>query len=130
MLMKLNAKNIFLIDGIGAILSTVSTGLVLSFFTILTGIPISVSSALASLGLVFAIYSFSCYAIVKQIKPWMLAAIIIANVSYCLIATIIAFTINVTHWGQVYFIAEVLIVVGVVIIELSVYRQAFRKSSG
>jgi hypothetical protein len=125
--MKIDDRNIFLLDGAGAVLSATSTGLLLPFFYPWTGIPMSVSRSLAWLGLAFAIYSFSCFWFVKKTRPAMLLAIIGANSSYCVLSIVTAFTVSqITFWGKSYFLAEALLVFGVVVLETRVYRRSFR----
>lgn len=125
--MKLNERNIFLLDGGGAVLSAVSTAVILPLFYPWTGVPTSVSFPLALLGFAFAAYSFSCFALVKKTKPAMLMAIICANLFYCVLSMVIIFNLGgITPWGRAYFLIEALIVIGVVLVESMVYRRHFK----
>lgn len=122
--MRIDAKNIFLIDGSGALLSSLSTGVVLPYFYQWTGIPTSMSSPLAVLGLMFAIFSWSCFWFVKKTKPWMLSAIIFANSFYCLLVLTLMITHNeINLWGHVFFAGEIFILAGVIFVECLVYRR-------
>lgn len=124
--MKIDDKNIFFLDGAGALLSAFSTGVVLPFFYQWTGIATSISSPLALLGLGLAIYSLSCFWFVKRTKPIMLLGIIFANLFYCLLALIILLTVpEITNWGRAFFFVEILLLAGVVLIESVVYRRSF-----
>ncbi len=124
--MRINEKNIFLIDGAGAIVSALSTGIVLPLFTQWTGVPASISLPLALLGLLFATYSLSCFHFVKQISPAMLLAIILANIFYCVISIIIIFARDeITLWGRAYFLGEIVILGVLVLVESTVYRRTF-----
>lgn len=56
----------------------------------------------------------------------MLKAIIIANLFYCFISGVVIFVYpGLTVWGRLLLTGEILIVLGVVLIELKVYRNAF-----
>ena len=125
--MKFNAKNIFIIDGAGALLSALFTGIILPFYSELLGIPVSILHFLSLLPFIYAIYSMTCYWFVTLIKRWMLSTIIAGNILYCLIsAAVIFFLENITLWGQALLAAEILVICIVVAIEFSVYRN-FRK---
>ncbi len=127
--MKINERSIFLVDAVGATLSAFCSGIFLPYFLQWTGVPISVSTSLALLGLAFAIYSWSCFLFVKRIQSWMLLAIIAANLSYCVLSSLILFLqTGITFWGNAYFVGEILIVAGVVLIETSVYRRSFKST--
>jgi uncharacterized membrane protein YqjE len=69
----------------------------------------------------------TCFWIVRATKAWMLLTIILANMGYCLVsgAVVIAFD-SLTRWGRVLLMAEILVIIGVVMIEWSVYRKSFR----
>ena len=119
-----NEKNIFLIDGIGAFLSFIFTGLLLPVFSVSVGIPIFILHNLAFLPLAYTAYSFCCYTMTKKIKPWMLLTLICANIFYCILSGAIIFALDsLTGWGQFLLIAEILAVLAVVMIELNVYLR-------
>lgn len=124
--MKLNKKNIFLFDGIGAVFSVLFTGLVLPLFSDWIGLPIRTLYFLALFPLAYAVYSLSCYWLAKIIEPWMLLGIILANLIYCIVSGVLVFSYEtLTIWGQVILTIEILVILGVVAIELKVYREAF-----
>jgi hypothetical protein len=123
----MNSKNIFLLDGIGAVVSALMTGLLLPIFSIWTGLPRELTFLLALPAVAFAIYSLSVFWLVDIVKPWMLVAIIFANLSYCALVIAISLIYDpITIWGQAYFVAEVLVVVGVVGFEWQVYRRLLK----
>jgi len=120
----LNKKNIFLLDGVGAAVSAFSTGLVLPLFSEELGLPPQVLYVLALFPLAYGIYSLSCYRFVKETKPWMLLGIALANIGYCLIAGALIFSYEgLTGWGQTVLAAEIAVILGVVAIELNLYRK-------
>jgi hypothetical protein len=119
--MKLNKKNIFLLDGIGAAISASFTGLLLPVFSDRLGLPTQTLYSLALFPLVYAIYSLSCYWIIQKTKTWMLLGIVTANLIYCLISGgLIFFYEGITSSGRILLAAEILVILGVVIIEFKV----------
>ncbi len=122
--MRLNQKNIFLLDGIGAILSACFTGLILVRYSLFLGINVSLLQSLAMLPAVYALYSLSCYFFVSKIRPWMLMTIISANLFYCLIsAALILFRERITSLGKTFLTAEIVIILLVVYVEIKVLKQ-------
>lgn len=122
--MKLNKKNIFLFDGIGAFLSFVSTGLILPIFSDWVGMQKEFLYFLAVFPLLFCLFSFTCYRLVNEIKRWMLSTIIIANLLYCLVSILTVFVYDgITLWGQAFLIGEILLVMCVVGIEIKIHRK-------
>lgn len=122
--LNLNDRNIFLLDGIGALLSACFTGLILVRYSLFLGISVSVLQSLALLPVAYAVYSLSCYFFVSKTKPWMLLTIISANLLYCLIsAAIIIFRDRITWRGKLLLTAEIVVVSLVVFLETSVYRK-------
>lgn len=122
--MRLNEKNIFLLDGIGAVLSACFTGLILIRYSLFIGINVSLLQSLALIPAAYAVYSLSCYFFVSKRRPWMLLAIIIANLIYCAIsAGLILFRERITMRGKILLTAEIIIVLLVVFLELKVYKK-------
>jgi hypothetical protein len=122
--MSLTKKNIFLLDGIGAVLSLVLTGLILPLFSDFLGLPKQLLYSLALFPLIFSIFSLGCYHYVKVIKSWMLLAIIVANLIYCLISGFLIFYFErITIWGQILLVVEMIVILIVVAVELSVYKS-------
>lgn len=120
----LNDRNIFLLDGIGAILSACFTGLILIRYSLFLGINISLLQSLALLPAAYAIYSLSCYFFIAKTKPWMLLTIMGANLFYCLISlSLILFRDRITWRGKLLLAAEIVVVLLVVLIEFNVYRK-------
>ena len=124
--MGFNQKNIFLFDGIGALLSAVFTGLLLPLFSDLLGIQTEILHRLALLPMNYAVYSLSCYKLVKKIRSWNLLVIIFANLAYCLISgTVIFKTDGIANLGTSLLLAEILVVIAVVALEIRVYKKFF-----
>jgi hypothetical protein len=121
---QLTQRNIFLFDGLGALLSTLVTGFVFLIFSEALGLPPSLLHCLAVLPLVFIIYSLCCSRLAKQIKPWMLLGIAIANLFYCLVSGgIILFYESITAMGMALLGGEIAVVLAIVAVELKLYRD-------
>ena len=118
--MKLNPRNLFLIDGFGAILSAFLLGVVLTKFESTFGMPSKVLYFLCVLPCLFAIYDFSSYLRVTRNLSSFLKAIAIANLVYCSITVclLISHFPKLTTLGFIYFFLELVIVVILAGIEL------------
>ena len=122
----LNQRSVFLLDGIGAVLSLLVTGVLLPNFSEALGLSREVLSSLAYLPFLYAIFSFTCFFAIKTIQPWMLRSIIALNAFYCLISIyFILFFKATTILGQVFLAFEVLIILVVISIEVQVYKQTW-----
>lgn len=122
--MKFNEKNIFLLDGVGAAASAVFTGLLLPRFSLFLGINSSLLKMLALIPTTYAIYSLSCYFLIKKTKPWMLLTIICGNLLYCLISlSLILFRERITWRAQVLLAIEIAVILCVVFLEYRIYKK-------
>ncbi|MEZ4684900.1 MAG: hypothetical protein R3B47_02205 [Bacteroidia bacterium] len=105
-------RKLFLIDGLGALLSAIMLGLVLARFEAFFGVPARVLHLLTAVALAFFLNSMGCYfANRKSWQPWM-KGIAIANLLYCLLTVILIIKLHeaITIWGLLYFGGEMLIV--------------------
>lgn len=120
MLNNINSRQLFLIDGIGAVVSAIMLGLVLASFESTFGMPKKVLYFLAIIPCFFAIYSFSCYW--RKVEHWRsyLKIIALANLLYCCLTTglMIYLYQKLTILGLVYFLLEIIVVIILVLIEL------------
>ena len=121
MLQKLikNPKRLFLIDGIGAVVSAIFLGIVLVWLEDKIGMPLKVLYFLAILPVFFAIYSFSCYFFLKDNEKPYLRGIAILNLLYCFLTISLLFRYdhNLTFLGWTYFIMELLVLAILIVIE-------------
>lgn len=125
MIQKLNIKTIFLFDGIGALASAFLTGVLLPLFSSSLGLPVEVLQTLAAFPVLYAIYSLSCYWLIKQPQRWMLMLIMVANLCYCLVSGGAIFGIaSITNWGISFLIGEILVILAVVGLEWRVFRAS------
>lgn len=122
--MRLSPRQLFLLDGIGALLSALSLGLVLTRYQQLIGMPLSTLRGLSGAACVFATYSLTCATLAPARWDRLLAGIGIANLSYCA-ATVLLLYVHASAMrplGWLYFLAELAIVVPLAVFELSVAR--------
>lgn len=114
-----NPKQIFLIDGFGALASAFSLGIVLVIFENHFGMPRNVLYILAAVACLFAIYSFSCA--LRMPKKWQpfLKAIALANFIYCCATLFLLFYFyqHLTVLGITYFVLEIMVILILIKIE-------------
>lgn len=123
--LKFTIKNLFLIDGIGAIITALLLSKVLARYESIFGMPANLLYILAGIAACFALYSLTCYWRIKEGGAPFLTGIAVANTLYC-IATlgIVAYRFDsLTGLGVAYFIGEVLVVMGLVSVELRAARS-------
>ena len=115
-------SRLFLVDGLGALVTASMLGLVLTTFEPAFGMPTRVLVPLASVAAVFAAYSFTCYA--KAAPPKFLLPIAIANTLYCAatLALVLLFHESLTWLGHAYFLGEIAIVLTLVRFEVRAAR--------
>ena len=121
-------RKLFLVDGLGALLSCIWLGIILVQFEQAFGMPKRVLYILATISMVFCIYSIACWAMVRKSWRRYLRMIAIANLLYCCL------TIGMVlyHWhyltaiGIIYFEVEIILVVILAYTELKntlAYRE-------
>lgn len=120
-----NPRGIFLVDGVGAIISALLL-FVLSCFEELFGMPVTILNYLILIVLLFVGYSLTCYLL--QVKNWQpfLKVIAVGNTLYGLITLVLVFYLydQLTIFGISYFLIELLILTLLVQLE---FKMAFRK---
>lgn len=107
-----NPKQIFLIDALGALLTTISLFCVLAQFNEYFGMPKNTLYILSAIAFCMFIYSMSCHKIIKTNWKPFLMILIICNITYVLISIglIIKYSQKLTELGWIYFILEILII--------------------
>lgn len=118
-------KNLFLLDGLGAILSAFLLGIVLVKFESYFGIPKKTLYFLAALPCFFMIYDFFCYFKIKKKLGKFLKVIAIVNLLYCCLSIGMAIYHQqvITNLGWIYIIGEIIIVMALAIVELKVANK-------
>jgi len=114
---NINSKRLFLIDGLGALVSMFFLGVVLVWLEDKIGMPKHLLYLLAILPIFFAVYSFGCYFLLKGHNGPFLKGIAILNLLYCFLTLGLLFFYDhdLTFLGWSYFIVE-LLVLGILIV--------------
>lgn len=124
MINKINPRHFFLIDGLGALLSTFLLGFVLVKWQDAIGMPTSRLYLLATIAAVFCLYSLCCF--FSGVKNWRryLRIIAVSNLAYCVLTTgfMMYEYANLTALGMLYFVSEIIIIVTLAIIELRIAK--------
>jgi len=126
---ELNPKELFLIDGFGAIVSAFMLGVILVQFEYFFGIPSSTLYILAAIPIFFVFYDFFCYRKKNhQIGPY-LRVIAILNLLYSCLSLGFAFyhVELIKFWGWYYIISEIIILVALSFYEFKIANQLIHK---
>lgn len=117
-----NPNALFLLDGVGAAWTAFSLYFVLRHFYEYVGMPSIILTYLSVIGLVYCVYSMLCYFLLKISWTPYLRIIGVSNFLYCVLTmSFLYFYYNeLTHIGLIYFLAEILIIMSLVYIELRV----------
>ena len=117
--MNLTPKQLFLVDGVGALVTAGMLGLVLTKFESNFGVPTAILYPLSAVALLFCIYSIANYFMIGMKWRVFLKLIAIANSVYCLITLSVILLIydSLTWLGLAYFLSEIIIVMTLVSIE-------------
>lgn len=118
----LNSKKIFLADSAGAFLTAFLIGVVLTGWQEFIGMPRNVLYSLALIALGFALYSACCYFFLARNWQPFLRIIAFANLTYCLLTggLLIYFYQQLTIFGFLYFLSEIMVVCSLVFAEMKV----------
>ncbi|MEM9848273.1 MAG: hypothetical protein AAF847_10315 [Bacteroidota bacterium] len=107
-----NPKAMLLVDGLGALLTALSIGVVLVQLERYFGMPPNVLYPLAYTAGGFAIYSLSCAFFLTDFQRIHFILIMLANTLYCTATLMLVFYFwqQLTVLGILYFLIEILIV--------------------
>ncbi len=117
-------RGILLLDGIGAMLTAITVGLILPVLQAWIGLPTLTLRLLGGFAMVLAAYSLSRH-FTGRTTPTALRRIASANLAYCaLTAAIVAWHArDVTAWGFAYFGGEIVIIAALSWRELALARS-------
>lgn len=106
-------RSLFLIDGVGALISAFLLGVVLVRFESVFGMPVQALYILAAFPVGFALYDAICYWGVKRNLSLFLKGIALINIGYCglSVAFLSQHHESLTVLGWLYFVGELLIVI-------------------
>jgi len=115
----LQPKKLFLIDGLGACLTTFFLLAILIPFEQFFGMPRPALIFLSVIALCYALFSFGCYYYITENWKPFLNIISIANLAYCFITAgfVIYFYSLLTTLGVTYFLLEISLICGLVTLE-------------
>lgn len=119
-------RTLFLVDGVGALVTALLVGVVLPTLGEHIGTPRPVLRALALTAAVFAGYSLTCAATRPTRWPSYLRGIALANAGYCAVtaALLVRFSATLQALDWLYFVGEIVVVSALVTLELRVARAA------
>lgn len=118
-------KNIFLLDSIGALLTTFLLYFILRNSNEFFGLSKEVFEYLSIIAFTFFVYSISCSFLVKQNWRSFLTIICTFNIFYCLLT----FAIMLYHYktisifGALYFLLEIFVITLIVFLEIKLIKQ-------
>jgi len=114
-------KNLFLVDGLGAILSIIMLGFVLVQLQHYVGLPVKTLYLLASIPVVFFFYDLYCYLYLKRDWKKYLGFIALANLLYCVGTGYILYSYyqDMPVLGVTYFVLEILVILVIVYLQVS-----------
>lgn len=123
-------RTLFLVDGVGALVTALLVGVVLPTLGEHIGTPRPVLRALAMTAAVLAAYSLTCAATRPKRWPGYLRGIALANAAYCVVtaAFLIRFSATLHALDWLYFVGEIVVVCALVTFELRVARAATTES--
>ena len=122
---KLEPKTIFLIDGIGALLSAIMLALVMVRYQNIFGIPQNMLYFLAIWPCVFAVYDCYCFINKTRDNSTRLRVIALLNLIYIILSFLMAtkHQAEIHGWGWAYIVAEIIVLFVLVNIELVVAKH-------
>jgi hypothetical protein len=118
-------KNIFLLDGFGALLTTLLIFFVLRTFNDYLGLSKNNLEFLSIIALIFSIYSVSCYFLVSNNWKLFLKIICTANILYCVLTfgIILYYYQSISVLGIAYFLGEIMVICGIAFLEIRIIQK-------
>lgn len=117
-------RTIFLIDSLGAILTTFSLFLIKWYFNHYFRIPNTALTYLSIIASVFCIYSISCFLFLKEHWAFFIRIISFANLFYgfLILGLLIKYDHLLTTVGALYFLIEIVIICILSCLELKIAK--------
>lgn len=124
-----NPKRLFLLDGLGACLTTLLLVGILVPFQTTFGMPQSTLQTLYLVAIAFGIYSILCFLLVKRNWILFLKIIATANTLYCCLTAfyVVYYFEQLTVLGVIYFVVEMAIIVELVYLEMKTISKISEK---
>ncbi|MBK7148628.1 MAG: hypothetical protein IPH78_07315 [Bacteroidetes bacterium] len=118
-------RKLFLLDSAGALYTAACLWLMAKVFNAYVGMPPAILLILSAAALCFALYSAACFLLHPRSWASFLRLIALANLLYvlCTIGLLWHFAAIVKWPGWCYFLAEIIVIVVLVILELKTARR-------
>ena len=122
---KIEKHNLFALDALGAFMSIFYLFLIY-YFDAFFGMPTEVVIVFLGIAITFAFYSTAMYLIKPVNWPFYLTIIAFLNYGYCLYTMyhVIRNLKNLTIFGLIYFVLEIIVIIILATYELGVARKA------
>lgn len=113
---------IFLLDGVGAVISFLLLMVILNYGNEIIGMPAKALKGLALISALLCFYSLGCYLFLRYRFALFIRIIGFANLLYCIVTIGVGLFYRsvLTKQGSAYFFAEIIVICALVNIELSV----------
>ena len=123
----MNSRKLLLLDFLGALATSLGTGLLLATEVIATGLPSTILIAMSLIACGFAIFDIVAYRFVRR-TVIALAVVAMLNLSYCVAVVILCtmYAQQVTKLGLLYFAIEVPVVLLIVCWDLAIARAELK----
>lgn len=120
----LTVRQLFLLDGLGAVLTAILLGVVLPALEPAFAMPRRILLVLALVAAGFAVYSLTCH--FRAARPRPLLGIAVANTAYCIstLGLVVSLRGALTWLDFAYFLGEILLVATLVVVEVRVALRA------
>ncbi len=130
--LTLQPKTLFLIDGLGALVTAFFLFVILRTYNVYFGMPPNTLTYLSLIAIVFCLYSITCYFFLKDNWRPFLRTISIANLLYCCLTMglVTYYYSRLTTLGVTYFLAEIIVVFALVFIEMKTLAALGQKTRG
>ncbi len=115
-------KTLFLIDSVGALMTTFFLFVIVRQFNAYFGMPKNELTYLSAIAFCFCVYSLACFLFLEGGLTPFIRLIAIANLLYCAltIGMLIKYYPLLTSIGASYFLNEIVIICGLSYVELNV----------
>jgi len=130
--LTIQPKTLFLIDGLGALVTAFFLFVILRTYNVYFGMPQNTLTYLSLIAIIFCLYSITCYFFLKDNWRPFLRTISIANLLYCCwtMGLVIYYYPSLTILGVTYFLAEIIVIFVVVFVELKTLAAIGQKKQG
>ncbi|MDX1960673.1 MAG: hypothetical protein SFU98_19025 [Leptospiraceae bacterium] len=120
-----NPALILLVDSIGGLLTALSIFGIVRTFNEYIGVPKTTLTYLSLLGLLYSVYSMTCFLSFKDNWKPFLSFISKMNLLYCLLTLglMVYYRETITLLGIVYFVSEIIIISGLSYIEIKMINN-------